>query len=77
MYVWILSEFNQNIVDYCEDELQNYVVRKKVEVVAITSFTHEGRDECDKENLGNVVLYRGSNRNIRRAFKSGLIYSDF
>ena len=57
---WILSEFKQNIVDYCENELQNYVVRKQVEVLAVTTFTHGGLDEYDKDNLGNVVQYTKS-----------------
>ena len=66
----ILSESTQYIVDYCGNELQNYMVRKKVEVVAINTFIHEVLDECEKENLGDVVLYRRSNGNIQRAFKS-------
>ena len=35
----ILSESTQNTAAYCENKLKNYVVRTKLELAAITTFT--------------------------------------
>ena len=64
----VLSESVSNVENYTGQKTKNYIVRKKVEMVEVTTYTHEKLEEKDKENRNDVIVYRNCEGKLERAW---------
>ncbi len=62
----ILSENTIFLDKNTGERTEDYIVRREVEVIEVTTFIHEEVKDSEKENRQGLIVYRAESGAIRR-----------